>query len=88
MVDHRQDCPKSSRLIADLNEQKHVRLHILYLKSLIEVGMKVSCVHRCVEFQQTSWMRQFVLDNTKKRDEAQNLFERNFFKLKINSQVR
>ena len=89
LKDHDEKCPENAtRLIADLKDQSNVRLHVMYLQSLINVGARVTQVRRCAELVQSNWMERFVLDNTEKRNKARNSFEKNFFKLKINSQVR
>ena len=75
------------RLIADVGDISRVRLHISYLKSLLESGVKVQKLFRAVYFKQSAWISHFVLSNTKLRDESRDAFEKSFFKLIINSQV-
>lgn len=80
-------CPSTTRLVNDVGDKKNVRIHIMYIKSLLSVGLEVTCVHRVVKMVNSAWMRDFVLYNTKMRDESTNAFSKAFFKLKINSQV-
>ena len=47
--------------------------------------MKLSKVHRILKFKQSDWLRKFVDFNTDKRKNASNNFEKDFFKLMINS---
>ena len=75
------------RLIADVGDKYRVRLHISYLKSLLESGVKVQKLFRAVYLKQSPWIREFVLSNTKLRDQSRDAFEKSFFKLIINSQV-
>ena len=47
--------------------------------------MKVTKVHRMLKFKQSNYLKEFVDFNTEKRKNAANSFERNLFKLMINS---
>ena len=47
--------------------------------------MKVTKVHKILKFKQSDWLKNFVEFNTEKRKNAINNFEKNFFKLMINS---
>ena len=42
-------------------------------------------VHRVLEFNQSSWLRQYIDFNNQKRTQAKNSFEKDFFKLMNNS---
>lgn len=75
------------RLVSDVRDIERVQLHIMYLKSIMKSGVRVKKLHRAAYFTQTSWIRDFVLFNTKRRNEAKDAFEKSFYKLIINSQV-
>ena len=47
--------------------------------------MKVTKIHRVLRFKQFYWMRKYIDFNTEKRKIATNNFEKDFFKLMINS---
>ena len=47
--------------------------------------MKLTKVHRILNFNQTDWMKKYIDFNTDKRKNAANDFEKDFLKLMINS---
>ena len=55
------------------------------LQLCTDLGLKVKKVHRVLEFNQSPWVRQYIDFNTQKRTEAENSFEKDFFKPMNNS---
>ena len=47
--------------------------------------MKVTKFHKILKFKQSDWMKKYINFNTEKRRNANNDYEKNFFKLMINS---
>ena len=47
--------------------------------------MKLTKIHTALQFKQSDWMKTYIDFNTKKRMCAANDFEKDFFKLMINS---
>ena len=59
----------------------HYRIPQLYLF----LEMKLTKNHRVLKFRQSDWMKKHIDFNTEKRTNAANSFEKDFFKLMINS---
>ena len=47
--------------------------------------MKLTTIHRVLKFKQSDWMEKYIDFKTKKRMNAANDFEKDLFKLMINS---
>ena len=60
-------------------------VHIKALDQALKHGLKLKKVHRVIEFQQSRWMKAYIMLNTRLRKVAKNVFEKDFFKLMNNS---
>ena len=47
--------------------------------------MELTKIHKVLKFTQSEWMKKYIDFNTEKRMNAANDFEKDFFKLMINS---
>ena len=66
-----------------MQDKENYVVHIRALKQAINHGLKLKRVHRVIQ-----WLKQYIHMNTKLRKEAKNEFEKDFFKLMINSVSR
>ena len=73
------------KLISSFLPKKNYVLHYKNLKQYLQEGMILKKVHRGIKFYQSPWMEPYIRKNTELRKEAQNAFEKDFFKLMNNS---
>ena len=75
----------AKKLVPNLRSKTKYVIHYRNLKLYTSLGMVVTKIHRVLSFSQKPWMKSFIDFNTLKRRNAQNDFERDLYKLLINS---
>jgi len=73
------------KLVPNLyNKSKYV-IHYRNLKQYLQYGLVLQDIHRAICFQQSNWLETYISFNTARRKEAQNDFQKDFFKLMNNA---
>ena len=76
---------KVEKLIPNLRDKEKYVLHYKNLKQYLDLGLKLTCIHRGIKFEESEWLKPYIDMNTKLRTEGNNDFEKDFFKLMNNS---
>ena len=72
-------------MICDWSDKKNYLVHYRMLNFYIRHGMIVNKVHDIISFRQSRWLKKYINFNTRKRNQAVNDFEKDFYKLLNNA---
>ena len=73
------------KLVPNLRKKEKYVVHYRNLQLHVSLGMRVSKVHRVLEFDQSPWMAPYIEMNTELRKQTNSNFQKDFFKLMNNS---
>ena len=73
------------KLICHFKPRKNYVVHYRNLRQYLEMGMKITAVHRGISFYQSSWMEPYIRKNTELRQKAENNSDKDYFKSMNNS---
>ena len=76
---------KVKKLVCNVTDKENYSVHIVALKQASNHGLKLIKVHSVIRFRQEVWLKPYIDLNTELRKNAKNEFEKDFYKLKINS---
>lgn len=82
---HVPDKKNVKKLLLTLDNKKNYVIHYRMLKLALQHGLILQKVHSALKFKQSAWMKPYIELNTKKREQATNGFEKDYYKLKNNS---
>ena len=73
------------KLVPNLMDKSRYVLHYRNLQLYLSLGMKITKVHKVLQFQQSPWMAPYIMKNTQLRTTATSDFEKDFYKLMNNA---
>ena len=76
---------KCSKLVCNLFDKNNYVVLIRSLKQALNHALISKNVHRVTQFNQKTWLKEYIDMNSELRKEAKNYFEKDFFKLMNNS---
>jgi hypothetical protein len=76
---------KVERLVPNLLNKTNYVVHYQNLQYYVKKGLKITKVHRMIEFKQSAWLEPYIRFNSEKRAKSKNAFEKDFFKLLNNA---
>ena len=74
-----------NKLVPNIGNASKYVLHYKNLQLNFTLEMKLTKVHRILNFKQSDWLKKYIDFNTDKRKNAANSFEKDFFKLMNNA---
>ena len=72
---------REEKLVPNLRNKKGFVVHNKALDQALKQGLKLKKVRQVIEFQQSRWMKAYIMLNTRLRKDAKNEFEKDFLKL-------
>ena len=81
----RKKIEKCDKLVCNIQYKEKYVVHIRALKQVLNHRLILKNIHRVIQFNQEAWLKPYIDMNTKKRKEAKNEFEEDFFKLMNNA---
>ena len=75
----------TTKLMATCYDKKEYVVHFRALQFYLKMGLQITKIHRVIQFTQAPIFRDYIDYNSKRRQEAQNEFEKDFYKQKNNS---
>ena len=76
----------AKKLIPNLGNKTNYVVNYRNLELYLSLGMKPTKIHKAIKFRQSDWMKKYLAFNTEKGINAKNDFEKDSFKLMINTE--
>ena len=75
---------KCYKFVCNLYDKNNYVIRIRSLKQALDHGLILKKELKVIQFNQETWLKEYISMNTKLRTEAKNDFEKDFFKLMNN----
>ena len=82
---HRMKVNKVNKLVCNVTDKENYSINIIALKQALNHGLKLIRVRSVISSRQEAWLKPYIDMNTELRKNAKNEFEKDFYKLNINS---
>ena len=76
---------KCTKLLCNLNDKENYPVHMVALKQALNHGLVFKKVYSAISFRQEAWLKPYIDLKTELRKNAKKEFEKDFYKLRINS---
>jgi len=76
---------KHPKLMMTLQDKKRYVAHFWVVQQAIQLGLRITKIHRVLKFSQSCWLKPYIDSNTRRRAAATTNFQKDFFKLMNNS---
>ncbi len=76
---------KAEKLVSTLGPKLNYVIHFANLQFYLQMGLKLSKIHRVLRFEQSRFLKQYIDYCTAKRHNAKSDFQKNIWKLSANS---
>ena len=82
---NKKQSPKQTKLIPNVQDKSNYITHYKNLQFYLSHGMKLSKIHKILQFKQEAWISPYIEFNSQKQRESSSAFEKQFYKTIVNS---